>query len=168
MARAYRASSKHADAVEAFEKAPELDPDAPGAWFDLGVAYAEQRRRKQAIEALSQFLQSADGTVPQHLRRAANSTSTRVQGVLESASRGVRWSTCHRRVWPQRQGLCRHVALGPGMPVEAAPNPGRHRGHIGTGLGCAELVQACFEPRESQHLLVADDNGAIEGSAQRD
>jgi len=78
----YRASSKYADAVEAYEKARDLAPDTPGVWFDLGMAYADQRRRKEAIEALLQFLQLADDTVPEHLRRFANSTIARMQDVF--------------------------------------------------------------------------------------
>jgi hypothetical protein len=46
------------------------------------MAYADLRQRKEAVEALQGFLSKAGNEVPEHLKRAANSTIARMQDVI--------------------------------------------------------------------------------------
>ncbi len=82
LGRAQRALNKPADAVESFKTAKAIDPDMPDVLFGLGMAYADLRQRKEAVEALQGFLSKAGNDVPEHLKRAANSTIARMQDVI--------------------------------------------------------------------------------------
>lgn len=82
LGRAQRALNKPQEAVESFKTAKAIDPDMPDVLFGLGMAYADLRQRKEAIEALQGFLAKAGNDVPEHLKRAANSTIARMQDVI--------------------------------------------------------------------------------------
>ena len=82
LGRAQMALNKPADAVESFKTAKAIDPDLPDVLLGLGMAYAEMRKRKEAIEALQGFLSKAGNDVPEHLKKAANSTIARMQDVI--------------------------------------------------------------------------------------
>ncbi len=82
LGRAQMALNKPADAVESFKTAKAIDPDLPDVLLGLGMAYAELRKRKEAIEALQGFLSKAGNDVPEHLKKAANSTIARMQDVI--------------------------------------------------------------------------------------
>jgi tetratricopeptide (TPR) repeat protein len=82
LGRAQRALNKPKEAVESFKTAKAIDPDMPDVLFGLGMAYADLRQRKEAVEALQGFLSKAGNEVPEHLKRAANSTIARMQDVI--------------------------------------------------------------------------------------
>lgn len=82
LGRAQRALNKPADAVDSFKKAKAIDPDMPDVLFGLGMAYADLRQRKDAVENLQGFLSKAGNGVPEHLKRAANNTIARMQDVI--------------------------------------------------------------------------------------
>lgn len=82
LGRAQRALNKPKEAVESFKTAKAIDPDMPDVLFGLGMAYADLRQRKEAVEALQGFLTKAGNEVPEHLKRAANSTIARMQDVI--------------------------------------------------------------------------------------
>ncbi len=82
LGRAQRALNKPEDAVESFKTAKAIDPDMPDVLFGLGMAYADLRQRKESVEALQGFLSKAGNDVPEHLKRAANSTIARMQDVI--------------------------------------------------------------------------------------
>lgn len=69
-------------AVDSFQKAKAIDPDMPDVLFGLGMAYADLRQRKEAVEALNAFLQKAGGDVPEDKKKAANDTVARMQDVI--------------------------------------------------------------------------------------
>jgi len=82
LGRAQRALNKPQEAVESFKKAKNIDPDMPDVLFGLGMAYADLRQRKDAVENLQAFLTKAGNDVPEHLKRAADSTIARMQDVI--------------------------------------------------------------------------------------
>lgn len=82
LGRAQRALNKPQEAVESFKIAKAIDPDMPDVLFGLGMAYADLRQRQEAIEALQGFMSKAGNDVPEHLKRAANSTIARMQDVI--------------------------------------------------------------------------------------
>lgn len=82
LGRAQRALNKPKEAVDSFKRAKAIDPDMPDVLFGLGMAYADLRMRKEAIEALQGFMSKAGNEVPEHLKRAASSTIARMQDVI--------------------------------------------------------------------------------------
>ena len=82
LGRAQRALNKPAEAVESFKHAKNIDPDMPDVLFGLGMAYADLRKRKEAVENLQAFLSKAGNDVPDHLKKAADNTIARMQDVI--------------------------------------------------------------------------------------
>lgn len=82
LGRAQRALNKPKDAVVSFKEAKAIDPEMPDVLFGLGMAYADMRQRKEALENLQAFLAKAGNDVPEHLRKAANKTIARMQDVI--------------------------------------------------------------------------------------
>ncbi|MGH1340753.1 MAG: tetratricopeptide repeat protein [Nannocystales bacterium] len=82
LGRAQRALNKPKEAVDSFKTAKAIDPDMPDVLFGLGMAYADLRQRNEAVEALQGFLSKAGNDVPEHLKKAANSTIARMQDVI--------------------------------------------------------------------------------------
>lgn len=81
MGRAQLKLNRPKDAVEAYKKAKRLDPNEPAVLFGLGMAYAEIPMRKEAEEALDEFLKKGKN-VPEHYRKAAQDELMRMQGAL--------------------------------------------------------------------------------------
>lgn len=82
LGRAQLKLNKPAEAVESFNKAKIIDPDMPDVLFGLGMAYADMRKRNEAVENLQAFLTKAGNDVPAHLKKAANDTIARMQDVI--------------------------------------------------------------------------------------
>lgn len=82
LGRALLSLNKPDEAVEAFKKAKAIDPDMVDVLFGLGMAYADLRQRKDAVENLQAFLQRAGNEVPEDRKKAANNTIARMQDVI--------------------------------------------------------------------------------------
>jgi tetratricopeptide (TPR) repeat protein len=82
LGRAQLALNKPQDAVESFKKAKAIDPDMVDVLFGLGMAYAEVRNRKDAVENLQAFIQKAGNDVPEDRKRAANNTIARMNDAI--------------------------------------------------------------------------------------
>ena len=82
LGRALLSLNKPEEAVEAFKKAKAIDPDMVDVLFGLGMAYADLRQRKDAVENLQAFLQRAGNDVPEDRKKAANNTIARMQDVI--------------------------------------------------------------------------------------
>ncbi|MBK6923277.1 MAG: tetratricopeptide repeat protein [Deltaproteobacteria bacterium] len=82
LGRAQYSLNKPTEAIESFKKAKAINPDLVDALYGLGMAYAEIRDRKNAVENLQAFLQKAGNDVPEDLKRAANDTMARVKDVI--------------------------------------------------------------------------------------
>jgi cytochrome c-type biogenesis protein CcmH/NrfG len=82
LGRAHLGIDDPKSAIDAFLKAKAIDPDMPDVLFGLGMAYAELRQRKEAVEALQSFLQKAGANVPEDKKKAANDTVARMQDVI--------------------------------------------------------------------------------------
>ena len=82
LGRAYLSLEKPDDAVDAFKKAVTVDPEHLPRQYGLGMAYAEKRDRKMAIERLNEFLRLAGDDVPEMWKKAANNTIARMQDVI--------------------------------------------------------------------------------------
>lgn len=82
LGRAHLLLDKPLDAIDAFKKAKTIDPDHLPAHYGLGMAHAEARQRKEAVEALGEFLRLAGSDVPETLKKSANDTIARMQDVI--------------------------------------------------------------------------------------
>lgn len=82
LGRAHLSLNQPQEAVDAFTKAKLIDPDMPDVLFGLGMAHAEMRSRKEAVENLELFLQKADGNTPEDRVKAARDTVARMQDVI--------------------------------------------------------------------------------------
>jgi tetratricopeptide (TPR) repeat protein len=82
LGRAQLELNKPQEAIESFKKAKAIDPDLVDVLFGLGMAYAETRQRKDAVENLSAFLNKAGADVPADIRKAANDTMARMGDVI--------------------------------------------------------------------------------------
>lgn len=82
LGRAQLALNKPQEAIESLKKAKAIDPDLPDVLFGLGMAYAEIRQRKDAVENLQAFLTKAGQDVPEDIKKAANDTMARMQDVI--------------------------------------------------------------------------------------
>jgi tetratricopeptide (TPR) repeat protein len=82
LGRAQFALNKPLDAIESFKKAKAIDPDLVDVLYGLGMAYAEVRDRKNAVENLQAFLQKAGNDVPEDRKKAANDTMARIKDVI--------------------------------------------------------------------------------------
>jgi len=82
LGRAQLALNKPQEAIESLNKAKAIDPDLPDVLFGLGMAYAEMRQRKDAVEALNAFLAKAGADVPEDIKKAANDTMARMNDVI--------------------------------------------------------------------------------------
>jgi protein O-GlcNAc transferase len=70
---------RHNDAVSKADKALSIDPNLVQAYYVLGMAHADRRDRKQAVEALEKFLSMAGSDVPEDLERHARATLAQLQ-----------------------------------------------------------------------------------------
>lgn len=82
LGRAMSQLRKYEDAVDALKKAKAIDPDMPEVHFQLGMAYAEQSKRREAIESLQNFLHRAGSDVPEIHKKVANNTIARMEDVI--------------------------------------------------------------------------------------
>lgn len=82
LGRAQLALNKPQEAIDSLKKAKAIDPDLPDVLFGLGMAYAEIRQRKDAVENLQAFLTKAGQDVPEDIKKAANDTMARMQDVI--------------------------------------------------------------------------------------
>ena len=82
LGRAQFLLNKPNEAIESFKKAKAIDPDMVDVLYGLGMAYAEVRNRKEAVEALQAFLAKAGNDVPEDRKRAANDTMARIKDVI--------------------------------------------------------------------------------------
>ncbi len=82
LGRAQYALNKPTEAIESFKKAKAIDPDMVDVLYGLGMAYAETRNRKEAVENLQAFLQKAGNDTPEDRKRAANDTMQRIKEVI--------------------------------------------------------------------------------------
>lgn len=69
------------EAVDAYERARQIDPDKAEVLFGLGMAYAEIPMREEALEVLAEFLDKA-GPAPDHIKMAAQDTIMRMLGPI--------------------------------------------------------------------------------------
>ncbi|MCA9685208.1 MAG: tetratricopeptide repeat protein [Myxococcales bacterium] len=81
MGRALLNLNRPKEAVEAYKKAKRIDPDKPDVLFGLGMAYAEIPMRKEAEEALNEFMDKAANS-PEHIKKAAQDTIMRMAGPI--------------------------------------------------------------------------------------
>lgn len=82
LGRAHLSLNQPDKAVEAFTSAKAIDPDMVDVLFGLGMAYAEMRKRKDAVENLELFLQKASSDTPPDRIKAARDTSARMNDVI--------------------------------------------------------------------------------------
>jgi len=82
LGRAQLVLNKPQEAIDSLKKAKAIDPDLPDVLFGLGMAYAEIRQRKDAVENLQAFLTKAGQDVPEDIKKAANDTMARMQDVI--------------------------------------------------------------------------------------
>jgi tetratricopeptide (TPR) repeat protein len=82
LGRAQLALNKPQEAIDSFKKAKAIDPDMVDVLFGLGMAYAELRQRKDAVENLQAFISKAGNDVPEDRKKAANDTIARMQDVI--------------------------------------------------------------------------------------
>jgi tetratricopeptide (TPR) repeat protein len=82
LGRAQLSLQKPAEAIDAFQKAKAIDPDMVDVLFGLGMAYAANRQRAEAVENLQAFITKAGGDVPEDKKKAANDTMARMQDVI--------------------------------------------------------------------------------------
>lgn len=82
LGRAQFLLNKPNEAIESFKKAKAIDPNMVDVLYGLGMAYAEVRNRKEAVEALQDFLAKAGNDVPEDRKRAANDTMARIKDVI--------------------------------------------------------------------------------------
>ncbi len=82
LGRAQLSLNKPTEAVESFKKAKALDPEMVDVLFGLGMAYAELRNRKEAVENLQAFMQKAGNDTPEDIKQAAQNTIARMQDVI--------------------------------------------------------------------------------------
>jgi tetratricopeptide (TPR) repeat protein len=73
---------RHREAIEAFERALQLDPRNHELLFRLGMSHAELRERSEAIERLSTFLERAGSETSEDMLRLARDTIARMQDVI--------------------------------------------------------------------------------------
>jgi len=82
LGRAQLELNKPEEAIESFKKAKAIDPDLVDVLFGLGMAYAESRQRKDAVDNLQAFLSKAGADVPADIRKAANDMMARMNDVI--------------------------------------------------------------------------------------
>ncbi len=82
LGRAHLSLNQPKEAVDAFTKAKAIDPDMVDVLFGLGMAYAEMRKRKEAVENLNLFLQKASSDTPPDRVKAARDTVARMEDVI--------------------------------------------------------------------------------------
>jgi len=82
LGRAQYNLNKPNEAIESFKKAKAIDPDMVDVLYGLGMAYAEVRNRKEAVENLQAFLQKAGNDTPEDRKKAAQNTVARMQDVI--------------------------------------------------------------------------------------
>ncbi len=81
-ARAYLELREPQQAIDAYKKAKAIDPDMIEVLYGLGMAHAELRHRKEAVENLMAFIARAGADVPANRKRIANDTIARMQDVF--------------------------------------------------------------------------------------
>lgn len=82
LGRAQLSLNKPNEAIDSFKKAKAIDPDMVDVLFGLGMAYAEVRNRKEAVENLQAFMQKAGNDTPEDRKKAAQNTIARMQDVI--------------------------------------------------------------------------------------
>ena len=80
--RVYSQLDRPRDAIAAYEKARTIDPGLVQVLFGLGMAHAELRQRKQAVENLQAFLRRAPPDVSKLQLRTAADTLARMHDVI--------------------------------------------------------------------------------------
>ena len=71
---------KYGDALTAYEQAAEVEPDAPGVWFNKGDALYQQGEFEKAIDAYEQAaLRSQDPSLEARSKFNQGNASTRLE-----------------------------------------------------------------------------------------
>ena len=82
--------NRHAEAIESFRRAVELDPKAALVWNDLGNAMLAESRLDEAVEAYNKVLELQPGLAMGYLNLALARDQNRPDEALEAARRCLR------------------------------------------------------------------------------
>jgi len=76
LGEAYRDAQRLDRAVAAYREATRLEPEFPGAWFELGAACARTADREEALASLAQ-LEKLDPALAEELKKRIEASSMR-------------------------------------------------------------------------------------------